>query len=134
MDILQSIWQILVNLGALAVGILSLGVHWFALVAWLAWWLLGVNWRKVWPVLSGGGWVPLLLLVVLAAAGWAALQPVPCNCLGFVIVPPFWWHLGGVSLLMSATLFCGWLQGQFHWAPAEINLDPPATTAAHAHH
>lgn len=137
MEILVSLWQILVNLGVVVVGIIALGLHWFALLAWLAWWLFGVNWRKVWPVLSGGGWVPLVLLMVIAAAGWAALQPVPCPCLGFATVPPFWWQLGGVSLLVAVTLFCGWLQGQLGWTPAEVSFEPPADTtpqAAHAHH
>lgn len=133
MEIFQSLWQILVNLGALAVGIVTLGIHWFALVAWLAWWLFGVNWRKVWPVLSGGGWVPFVLLIILGAAAWAALQPVPCSCLKDV--PPFWSHLGAVGLLAGITLLCGWLQGLLQWAPADINLDPPTAPAhAHGHH
>ncbi|MBM4070938.1 MAG: hypothetical protein FJ271_18610 [Planctomycetes bacterium] len=134
MEILQSFWQILVNLGALAVGIVTLGIHWFALVAWLAWWLFGVNWRKVWPVLAGGGWVPLVLLIVLGAAAWSALQPVPPEAARVANVPSFWWRLGGVSLLAGVTLLCGWLQDQFQWTPQEINLDPPTAPATHAHH
>jgi hypothetical protein len=132
-EILQTLWRIVIDLRTLAVEVLALGLHWALLLAWLAWWLWGVNWKKVWPVLAQGAWAPLLLLIILAAMTWSCLDPVPCNCLGFVTLPNFWWQLLGVSLLAGLTLLCGWLQGVFGWEPAEVSLDPPAPAASEHH-
>jgi len=136
-EILQTLWQLVMNLGTLVVELLALAVHWSLILAWLAWWLWGVNWKKVWPVLAQGAWAPLVLLIVLAAMTWSRLDPVPCTCLGFITLPNFWWQLLGVSLLVGLTFLCGWLQGVFGWEPADVNLDPPAASAHaadHAHH
>jgi len=136
-EILQTLWQLVMNLGTLVVELLALAVHWSLILAWLAWWLWGVNWKKVWPVLAQGAWAPLVLLIVLAAMTWSRLDPVPCTCLGFMTLPNFWWQLLGVSLLVGLTFLCGWLQGVFGWEPADVNLEPPAAAAYgadHAHH
>jgi hypothetical protein len=49
-------------------------------------------------------------------------------------VPNFWWQLGELSLLVSLTLFCGWLQGYFNWAPEEIEINPAPAGHGHGHH
>ena len=135
--IFDNLWQILQGLGYLVVNLLILLMQWSLLIAWLAWWLWGVNWNRLWPTLRRGAWAPLVLLIIVSALVWSRIQPSDCNCLGFTTVPNFWWQLGAVGLLAAVTFFCGWLQGVFHWAPAEINLDPPATTHhghGHDHH
>lgn len=132
MDVLQSLWQIVVDLEHLAVGLLALSLRWSLLIAWVSWWLWGVNWRKTWKVLGQGAWAPLVLLMVVAALVWSRIAPSACSCLGFITVPNFWWQLGGIGLLAALTLFCGYLQGLFGWTPAEIDLAPPV--AAHGHH
>jgi hypothetical protein len=136
-EIGQTLWHLVIDLGTLAVELLALALRWGAVLAWLAWWLWGVNWKKVWPVLAQGAWVPLLLLMVLAAMTWSRLDPVACNCLGFMTLPNFWWQFLAVSLLVGLTFLCGWLQGVFGWEPAEVDLEPPvasAHAAEHAHH
>ena len=132
MEIGQTLWQLVIDLGTLGVELLALALRWGVVLGWLAWWLWGVNWKKLWPVLAQGAWLPLLLLMVLAAMTWSRLDPVACNCLGFMTLPNFWWQFLGVSLLIALTLMCGWLQGLFGWEPAEINLEPPVA-AAHEH-
>ncbi len=132
-SLLQTLGELVAVLGQLVVQLFALGAHWLLLILWLAWWLLAVNWRKAWPVLGQGGWAPLVLLVLMVALAWSRLQPIPCDCLGFVTVPNFWWQLGYVALLVAVALFCGWLQGVLQWAPAEINLEPPAHGDDHGH-
>lgn len=135
MDALQTLWQLVTNLGRLAVDLLALGLTWSLLLAWMAWWLWGVNWPKTWKVLGQGAWAPLVLIMIVAALVWSRIAPGECTCLGIVAVPNFWWQLGGIGLLAASTLFCGWLQGLFGWTPAEINLDPPAPAHhGHDHH
>jgi hypothetical protein len=121
----QNLLQLIVVLWNLLVELLTLGLHWSLLIAWIAWWLCAVNWSKLWPVLAKGAWAPVVLIMVIAALAWSCIAPSERY-------PNFWWQLGSVSLLGALTLFCGWLQGVFGWQPAEINLHPPVVTV-HAH-
>lgn len=127
---MEDFWQSLIGqqlwlLIEMFVVVLQFTMRWSLLIVWLAWWLWGVNWKKAWPVLAQGAWLPVLLLVVVASLVWSELAPSNCTCLGFTTVPNFWWQLGAVGLLVAVTLLCGWLQGVFGWEPAEINLEPP---------
>ena len=119
--------QLIVVLGKLLGLLVEFALSWLLLIVWVVWWLFGVNWKKAWPVLAQGAWVPVLLLMVTAALVGSRLVPGTS----------FWWQLGAVSLLVALALFCGWLQGVFHWAPAEIELEPPAAGQqghGHEHH
>jgi hypothetical protein len=104
------------------------------LLLWCAWWLGGVNWTKAWPVLASGGWVPVLLLMAVATLAWSRIET---DHPGWLALPNVWWQLVCVCGLVAIALFSGWLQGYFGWAPAEIDLEPPAHAGhgdAHAHH
>lgn len=127
--LVSQLWVLLVTLGQILLPLLPGGL-------WCAWWLWGVNWKKAWPVLAQGAWVPVVLLMFVVTLAWAHVSPGPCNCLGFVTIPTFWWHLGAVCTLTICALFCGWLQGVLGWAPAEVSFDPPVGTAhgSHGHH
>lgn len=129
-----TLWQLLLLLGQLFTEVGWLLLLWSLSIAWLAWWLGAVNWKKAWPWLASGGWAPVVLLVLMGALVWSAIAPGECNCLRFVTVPNFWWQLGGVGLLAAIALFCGWLQGVFGWYPAEVEIGPPAHAHAHAGH
>lgn len=104
---------------------------WLLLLVWIAWWLWAVDWRKVWPVLAQGAWVPVLLLLLMAALIWSRLVPDRFEFLGIVSIPNFWWQFGAVALLAGIVLLCGWVQEIRNWAPPEINLEPPAAHEAH---
>jgi hypothetical protein len=136
-ELSETLLQLVQALGKLAVELLALALRWSLLLAWVAWWLWGVNWKKAWPVLARGGWAPIVLLLLIAALVWSRIAPSDCDCLGFFTVPNFWWQLGAVGLLAALTLFCGWLQGVFGWEPPEIDLEPPAVAShshGHSHH
>jgi hypothetical protein len=108
--------------------------NWLLLITWLAWWLWGVNWKNAWAVLGEGAWLPVVLIMIVAAMVWSMIAPSDCTCLGFITVANFWWQLGGVCLLAAITLLCGWLQGVFGWSPAEVSLEPPAAPASEHEH
>jgi hypothetical protein len=99
---------------------------------WCVWWLFAVNWRKAWPMLAEGGWVPVVLLMVVASLAWAMIDARPCDCLGFLVVPNGWWQLSYLSTLAALALVCGWVQGYFAWTPPEISIEPPVDV--HEHH
>ena len=136
-DIGQTFVQLLELLAKLGGELLQPVLAWTLLIVWVAWWLWAVNWKKAWPVLAEGAWLPALLVLVATALAWSQIYPSECTCLGSVTVPNFWWQLGEVTLLAAVTLLCGWLQGVFGWTPAEINLEPPAPEAdvhGYTHH
>jgi hypothetical protein len=113
-----------------------------SLIAGLAIWCLwAVNWRRAWPVLAAGGWAPLVLIGLMAAAVWSLIWPAPANIFGWFILMNGFWQLMAVTLLIGLILFCGWLQSRTSFVPHEFNLDEPANghhdhghDHAHAHH
>jgi hypothetical protein len=92
-----------------------------AIGLWCAWWLWAVNWKKAWPVLAQGAWVPVLLFVFTVALAWAG------------VAGNFWRHLGLVGGLALLTLFCGWLQGKLGWAPEDVSFEPASDSGHHGH-
>ena len=115
--LITTLWEILVLVGG---WVFSVALA----IAWFAWWLGGVNWGKLWPVLQRGAWVVVVLLVLTTALVWSQIAPTGDD-------GNFWRQLGWVSLLTALTLFCGWLQGVLGWAPAEIELEPVETAGGH---
>lgn len=154
MELLNTFWQLIVNLFTLGKDIVLLAGPYALLITWIAWWLFAVNWKKAWPVLRDGSWVPVVLLMLVSALVWSRIAPSRCDCLGFVSLPNFWWQLGEVTLIVAIALVCGWLQIYFNWSPPEISVEPPhghgeehghghdhghahetaATPAGHGHH
>jgi hypothetical protein len=132
-EIFNNLVQLVTTLGTLVVEIGTLLLRHALLIAWVAWWLWGVNWTTAWRALANGGWAVVVLLTVLAALAWAALAPGTYDFLGLFPIPNFWWQLGAVTLVVLLALLCGWLQGVFGWAPAEIELAPAADSHA-GHH
>jgi hypothetical protein len=132
---LQQLWEALVNLFWAVANLIAANLDWLiagiALFVWIAWWLWGVNWPKMWGWLARGAWVPLVLLMVTAAVVWSQLAPSYCDCLGVISVPNFWWQLGAMALLVCVALLSGAAQAYFNWTPAEIDLEPPAVTHGH---
>jgi len=120
-------------LGSLATFLAAIGrtlLPWLPALAWCAWWLWCVNWKKAWPVLAGGGWVVVVLLVLVSALAWSRIFPGK-----YLGLPNFWWQLGTCSVLALLALFCGYLQGRLEWTPAEVSFDPPPPEDGHhAHH
>jgi hypothetical protein len=120
--LLSTLWQLVLALGELLADL----APWALLLAWAAWWLWAVNWQRTKAVLAGGAWMPVVLILLIAARVWASVAPSDLTLFGFARVPNFWWQLGAVSLVMGVGLFFGWLQGVLDWAPPEIDLGPPA--------
>jgi len=136
-QMLAQLWNIIVGqlevLWLLLVLVFAVFTRWWLIILWVLWWLLGVNWKKMWPVLAMGAWLPLALVIIVAALVWSRIEPGPGNFLGLLTIESFWWQLGNLSFLVALALFCGYLQGLLGWTPPEVDLDPPAT-AAHEHH
>ncbi|OAI51345.1 hypothetical protein AYO44_00615 [Planctomycetaceae bacterium SCGC AG-212-F19] len=127
----QTLIQLVVVFGRLLFELAQLALSHSLLIAWVAWWLWGVNWAKLWPTLARGAWAPMALLVFMTALVWSKIAPGEYHLIGIVTVPNFFWQFGAVSLLAALTLVCGWLQGIFHWTPPEIRLEPAVVHHGH---
>jgi hypothetical protein len=99
--------------------------RWLPVLVLIVWSLWGTNWRRLWPVLAEGGWIPLVLIGIMAAAVWAFVFPKNVIVLGFMPVANGLWQFGAVTLMICLSLACGWLQGRMNWYPPEISFDPP---------
>ena len=95
--------------------------------------LLAINWKKMWPTLREGAWVPLTLLLVLVALVWSQIKPSDVVLFGAFTVGNFWWQLDAVALLAGLGLFAGWLQQREGWAPIEFPIAPPPGDHDHGH-
>jgi hypothetical protein len=127
-ELFHTLGELFLDVGKLIVELLALGLEWLLLLFWIAWWLAAVNWKKAWPVLANGGWIPLTVLTVIGALVWAQLTPSMSGLFGLAFLPNFWWQLAASGLIVGSALFAGWLQGILGWTPTEISLEPPEHT------
>ena len=133
MNILQILWQLVLAGGQLLVETFSLALQWLPLIAWVAWWTFGVNWRKTREALKQGAWAPLVLLMLLVALVWSQLAPSSWSW-QTITLPNFWWQLGVVTIIVGLTFLCGAVQDAAGWTPPEINLDPPTDSGVEHRH
>ncbi|SFI34153.1 hypothetical protein [Planctomicrobium piriforme] len=73
MELLNSLWQVLVAVSGLLNVLLALLLPWMPLFAWVAFWLLAVNWKQLYPVLQRGGWIGVVLTMLVAIFAWTAI-------------------------------------------------------------
>jgi hypothetical protein len=124
--IMANLWTVLQPLLQVLLALLPGGL-------WCAFWLLCVNWKKLWIVLAHGAWAGVVLLGLISALVWSKLETRSCECLGFMSLPNFWWQLGSVAALIGAALFCGWLQGVIRYAPIDVSVEMPSGHDGHDH-
>ncbi len=77
MEVLQSIWNVVVAVAQLLVELVQFIAPWTPLLAWIAFWLLAVNWRVLTPIIAKGGWVGVLLTMFMTILVWGLIaEPV----------------------------------------------------------
>lgn len=75
MQVLDALWNLIVALGGLIAALATTIAPWWPLIAWIAFWMLAVNWQKLYPVVSSGGWIGLLLLWFTMILVWGVVAP-----------------------------------------------------------
>ena len=66
--LLFATWNVIVSL-------LGLLLPWTPLIAWVAFWLLAVNWVKLRAVMIQGGWIGVVLLGLMMVLVWSVVAP-----------------------------------------------------------
>jgi hypothetical protein len=69
-ELLVAGWHVVTNL-------LVLIVPWTPLIAWVAFWLLAVNWGKLYPILARGAVIGVLLIGLIMILVWGLIAPPP---------------------------------------------------------
>jgi hypothetical protein len=67
-NLLSAGWDVLISL-------LMLVLPWTPLLAWVAFWLLAVNWVKLREVMIRGGWIGVVLIGLVMVLIWSVVAP-----------------------------------------------------------
>jgi hypothetical protein len=104
LNVLESLWDLLIVAGR------TLWPY-AALFAWIAFWLLAVNWEKLYQVFWSGGWVGLTLLALSFVFIWGVVAPPETthNILGLE-VSNFVGKFVKVAALVTIAFLCGAVQ------------------------
>lgn len=73
MEVLQSIWNVVVAVANLLVELVQFIAPWTPLLAWIAFWLLAVNWKVLYPILMKGGMIGVILTGLMAVLVWSVI-------------------------------------------------------------
>lgn len=71
--VLEQLSAVIVALGALCLSLLQALLPWIPLAAWIAFWLLAINWRQLVPVLMRGGLVGVVLILLMTILIWSSV-------------------------------------------------------------
>lgn len=75
MQVLEALGALILAFVGLIAAVASLIAPWWPLIAWIAFWMLAVNWQKLYPVISSGGWIAMLLLWFTMILVWGVVAP-----------------------------------------------------------
>lgn len=113
---MPELWNSLVQLfDALLQLALSLGgllVPFLPLIAWVAFWLFAVNWRKLSTVLRQGGWTGVALISFVTILVWGLVAP-PADGAHHILgltLSNYYGKLVYVTTLVCIMLLCGSVQ------------------------
>lgn len=74
-DLLTNLQNLLVAGWDVVISLLVLVLPWTPLVAWVAFWLLAVNWVKLRDVMLRGGWLGVVLMGLVMVLVWSVVAP-----------------------------------------------------------
>jgi hypothetical protein len=136
MELLQSLLNVLTSLLAFLVEVAQTLLPWAPLFAWIAFWLLAVNWLTLWPVLfQRGGWIGVALIFAMAVLVWSVIAPPPDgvhHILG-LNVSNMTGKLAYTTALTLIAFLCGTAQLN-GVGKAYVNFDEPAIAETHGRH
>jgi hypothetical protein len=128
MDILTALLDLIQSLGQLLLALAQGVLPWTPLIAWIAWWMLAVDWVRLRSFLLQGGWVGVLLIALTAVLVWGVVAPPPggTHSLLGLHVSNFVGKTMYVTALLVIMLLCGSVQLSGACARF-LNLEQPSS-------
>ena len=74
-ELLTDLQKLLVASWNVLISLLELVLPWTPLLAWVAFWLLAVNWVKLRGVMLRGGWIGVVLIGLVMVLVWSLVAP-----------------------------------------------------------
>ena len=112
MDLIHKLEVLLLASWNVVISLLELLAPWSPLIAWVAFWLLAVNWVKLREVMIQGGWIGVVLLGVMMVLVWGVVAPPsagPLHMFG-LSVSNFVGKTVYVTALLTIMFLCGSVQ------------------------
>lgn len=75
MPLLESLLNLIEALLQVLAALASAVAPWWPLIAWVAFWLLAVNWVKLRGTLLDGGWIGVVLIGLMMVLIWGVVAP-----------------------------------------------------------
>ena len=141
-ELLQSLLQLVSAVWDLLITLIVLARPWLPLIAWVAFWLFAVDWRRLGNVFWSGGWIGVVLIGIVWALVWGVVAP-PETGRHYILVlsvSNFVGKIVYVAALLCIMLLCGAVQNSGlvdPWVRFEDDEPAPADhhpADAHAHH
>ncbi len=137
MELLTNLLVLLIAAWNVIVTLLGLIIPWTPLIAWVAFWLLAVNWVKLSQVLASGGWIGVLLIGLMMILVWSVVAPPDSGQHHL-----FGLHVGNVVgktvyvvSLLTIMMLCGSVQLSGACGSLATFQDPePVEDHGHDHH
>ena len=104
-NLLVAGWEVVVSL-------LTFAVPWTPLIAWIAFWLLAVNWEKLYPVLAKGAVIGVVFIGLMMILVWGLIAPPPDGAHHLFGLKPsnFVGKTIYVTMLLTIAALCGSVQ------------------------
>ena len=111
-NLLNSLLELVIAVWNVVESLFYLVLPWTPLVAWVAFWLLAVNWVKYRAVLLKGGWTGLVFIGLVMILIWGLIAP-PVDGIHYVFglsLSNFVGKTVYVTALFSIMFLCGSVQ------------------------
>lgn len=134
MDILHALLDLVQAAGLLVWAVVQAIIPWLALIAWIAYWMLAVDWVRLRSFLLQGGWVGIVLIALVAVLVWGVVAPPPggTHFLLGLHVSNFVGKMVYVTALIVIMLLCGSVQLSGACGRL-VNLEPAASPPPDTH-
>ena len=133
--LLQSLQSLLAAGWDVVIALLLIVVPWTPLLAWVAFWLLAVNWVKLREVMIRGGWIGVVLMGMTMILVWGVVAPPASGVhhLFGLSVTNFVGKTVYVTALLTIMFLCGSVQLSGACGACACFPEPSATEHHDAH-
>ncbi|MBL8817067.1 MAG: hypothetical protein JNL58_13650 [Planctomyces sp.] len=108
-NLIDSLVNVFWSLLDVVVSLVLVVLPWLPMLAWVGFWTFAVNWTKAFPILRKGGYIGVVLLMLVAVLVWGSVAPPieGTHSLFGLTVSNFAGKFVYVTMLTCIALLCG---------------------------